>query len=338
MLLQLPGGHWFLVDCHLTKHDGTFDRFFQFVEAREIRRLEFIVLTHPDIDHFLGMTDVLKYFTSKGRSVGYWCDSGANSQQVRALLPDAVTGRRYAELQGLLDDLDKRDLIRFYPLDRHQGEIGPAGLEGRVDVVPVAPDPGDLRRAFRRGVARVGINPETELAANPLSVVLILCLNDGGERFQLLLGADPATEGLEAALVVWGQRAKAKGRPAALDAVKVPHHGSVRSHSRRLCNLGPTTAPVKVAVVSAGTRTALPERTVLADYLDRQWTVLLTTTRGARSGRDHFFRLAGRRAPPVVTGAHDIRLLWSKADGLNWQLAEAQVRKADLRDYDRAAR
>lgn len=135
ILLHLPGGHWFLVDCHLTRHDGTFDRFFRFVQARDIRRLEFIVLTHPDIDHFLGMTDVLKYFTSDGRSVGYWCDSGANSQQVRARLPDPAAGRRYAELQEMLDDLDKRNLVRFYQVDRNHVEIGPAGLAGHVDLV-----------------------------------------------------------------------------------------------------------------------------------------------------------------------------------------------------------
>ena len=181
------------------------------------------------------MVDVLRYFTSDGRAVGYWCDSGPNSQQVRELLKDSSSRRRYDDLQQLLDELDEQGKIGFHPVDQNGCEIGPAGFENRVDLVPIAPHPGDFRRIFRRDVSKLQSNPQVALAANPLSVVLVLCVHENGHRFQLLLGADQEADGLATALAVWEKRATAKGRPPTLDAVKVPHHGSPRSHCSQLC-------------------------------------------------------------------------------------------------------
>lgn len=333
VLLCLPHDRWLLVDCHLTKADGTYDRFFEFLQRHNVNRLEYIVLTHPDIDHFLGMVDVLRHFTSSGRTVGVWCDSGPNSQQVRQFMSPSA-GRRYDELQQLLDELDEKNLIVFHRVDKNGCEIGPSGFEGRADLIPIAPDPGDFRRTFRKDVERLHDNPAASLAANPLSVVLVLCLNDNGENFHLLLGADPEADGLDAALTVWERRAAARGRPQTLDAIKVPHHGSAHSHCPRVCQIGGNGKGGKVAVVSAGTRHFLPERGVLADYLAQNWTLLITTTRSVRRPRARFAYLASKSAPATfATGTHDIQLSWSADDGIRWSPPEAQVISADLASY-----
>jgi hypothetical protein len=327
----LPGDRWILVDCHLTKSDGTHDRFFHFLESRSVKRLEYIVLTHPDIDHFLGMTDVLRYFTSDGRSVGCWCDSGPNSQQVRELLVDLSSRRRYDELQQLLDELDDQGKIAFHSVDQNGCEIGPVGFENRVDMVPIAPNPGEFRRKFRSDVGKLESRPRAALAANPLSVVLVLCIHENDCRFQLLLGADPEADGLAMALTVWEKRANAKMRPRTFDAVKVPHHGSPDSHCSQLCQMGGRDG--KVAVVSAGMRRLLPERSVLADYLNTKWTLLITTTRGVRKPRAHFAFLTSKNPPSFASGSHDIQLSWSASEGLRWRPSEAQVTDADLLSY-----
>jgi beta-lactamase superfamily II metal-dependent hydrolase len=328
----LPGDHWLLVDCHLTKSDGTYDRFFDFLKSRNIKRLQYIVLTHPDIDHFLGMVDVLRYFTSDDRSVNVWCDSGPNSQQVREAL-GSLSLRRYDELQQLLDELAEQKKIVFYHVDQNGNDIGPAGLENRVDLVPIAPNPGEIRRLFRRDVERLGSNPGAAVAANPLSVVLVVCVNDSGHRFQLLLGADPEADGLATALAVWERRAANQGRPRTLDAVKVPHHGSPRSHCSDLCRMGPTGTSGKVAVVSAGMRQGLPERSVLADYLSNKWTLLITTTRRVRTPRSRFSFLVSKNPSSFRAGVHDIQLSWSAVEGLRWKPSEAEVTEADLPSY-----
>ena len=333
VLLYLPGNRWILVDCHLTKSDGTYDRFFHFLKVRSVKRLEYIVLTHPDIDHFLGMADVLRHFTSDGRSVGCWCDSGPNSQQVRELL-DSSSKRCYDDLQKLLDELDVQGKIVFHQVDQNGCEIGPVGFEDRVYLVPIAPHPRDFRRIFRRDVSKLQSNPQVALAANPLSVVLVLCVHEKGHRFQLLLGADPEADGLATALAVWEKRATAKGRPPTLDAVKVPHHGSLRSHCSQLCLMGGSGKGGKVAVVSAGMRSSLPERLVLADYLNNKWTLLITTTRGVCKPRNRFAFLVSKNPSSFATGNHNIQLSWSANEGVRWKPPEAQVTEADLLSYD----
>ena len=333
VLLCLPGNHWILVDCHLTKSNGTYQRFFEFLEKRKVNRLEYVVQTHPDIDHFLGMVDVLRYFTSDGRSVGCWCDSGSNSQQVRERL-DPDSKRRYDELQRLLDELDEQNKITFHSVDKNGCEIGPKGFEGLVDLIPIAPDPAVTRRAFRRDVDRLKKNPAAALSANPLSVLFVVCLNENGNRFQLLLGADPEVDTLANALAVWEKRAFDSNRPQTFDAVKVPHHGSANSHCLQLCKMGGSGKGGKVALVSAGARHRLPERGVLADYLTNKWTLLITTTRHVSKSKNMFsFLLSKKALSNFATRTHDIQLGWSAVGGIRWNPEGAEITEADLMSY-----
>ena len=180
----------------------------------------------------------------------------------------------------------------------------------------------------------VGETPEATLSANPLSVVLVLCVHENGKRLHLLLGADSDAETLATALAVWEKRASASNRPRTIDAVKVPHHGSPHSHCSQLCLIGGNGKGGKVAVVSAGTRRLLPERGVLADYLRNQWTVLITTSRRVRKSKNHFSLLLSRKAPSsFVAGTHDIQLSWTANEGLRWNPPQAQVTEADLVSY-----
>src|SRR5438067_13331787 len=79
ILIEYGDNRWSLIDCFLPKKDGTRDRFFDFVANRaKIRRLDFIFQTHPDYDHYHGMIDVIQHFTTGGRSVGWYLDTGLN--------------------------------------------------------------------------------------------------------------------------------------------------------------------------------------------------------------------------------------------------------------------
>jgi len=89
----------------------------------------------------------------------------------------------------------------------------------------------------------------------------------------------------------------------------------------------------KVAVVSAGMRSLLPERLVLSDYLNNKWTVLITATRGVRKPRTRFAFLASKNPSSFATGNHDIQLSWSANEGLRWKPPEAQVTEVDLLSY-----
>jgi beta-lactamase superfamily II metal-dependent hydrolase len=86
ILVRLPHDRTVLIDCCLSKSNGVLPRFLRYLDDLGVTRLDYVFQTHPDVDHFLGMADVLKHFSNSGRSIGTWCDGGVNSQRVRALL------------------------------------------------------------------------------------------------------------------------------------------------------------------------------------------------------------------------------------------------------------
>ena len=336
ILLHLPGDKWVLVDCYLSKYDGTRDRFFEFVESRGIRTLDFVFLTHPDYDHFHGMADVLEHFTRDGRSVGTYCDAGVDAQQVRSLLKGRTGETEFERLQRRLDDLDERGAINFYAINDQHATVSPKGYKGSVDLIPIGPEASRARRLTRRGVAKLQSDRKAELPANELSIVLVLWAKEGARDICLLLAGDADAEGLEGAMEIWRSRAAEREVDEGFDAVKVPHHGSFDSHWAELPKTGRKDA-AKVAVISAGQRPALPDRRVIRDFMDRGWRVLITTRRGGARIRDLPMTLANRGGGVVVGGRatwHDIRLTWDSARGLTWEPKEAEIQKSDLQAYE----
>src|SRR5256885_85170 len=101
LLLQMPLGKWALIDCHLPSPEAL-NRFYRYTDDLNISTLDYVVLPHADSDHYRGMAEVLQRFSTNGRSVRFFCDSGANHKHVRLLqeacrLPDADM-KEYARL------------------------------------------------------------------------------------------------------------------------------------------------------------------------------------------------------------------------------------------------
>jgi hypothetical protein len=97
IILHLLNKSWVLIDCNLPQ--GTVrDAFFKKVELLGIQRFDVICLTHPHGDHFAGMRQVLEHFTSSGRSVGHYCDSGPTSRQFRDMLKGTSSFSEYKSL------------------------------------------------------------------------------------------------------------------------------------------------------------------------------------------------------------------------------------------------
>ena len=76
LLLRFPGGENHLIDCCLPKRDGTRDRFFQYLVALGVKRLDSVFLTHPDQDHLLGMAEVIQHFVDEQEGVGFFRTGG----------------------------------------------------------------------------------------------------------------------------------------------------------------------------------------------------------------------------------------------------------------------
>jgi len=338
ILVRLPDGRWVLVDCYLPKTGGVRSRFFDFVEEKQIQTLALVFQTHPDYDHFLGMHDVLSHFIeSDGKSVGFYFDSGLTVQQIRELLvqPKRPGQREYRRLQQALRAWDKQGDLDWRELDAERPSVSPKGSSGRIDFVPIGPDAKAKRRLTEASIEAYAKNPNAKLEANELSLVVVLAVNDGNMKFNVLLAADASSSGISRALKVWRDHAQERSTAAHFQAIKVPHHGSLKNHFTDLCRLGGDDAEAKVAAVSAGERDALPDREVLADFLDAGWTVVLTSYRTSRAvnrpGELHL-----RSAAKATFEENTIELGWNFEGGFSFGPPSAVLDREHLTAYQTA--
>lgn len=122
------------------------------------------------------------------------------------------------------------------------------------------------------------------------------------------------------------------------DAINIPHHGSIKSHSPRLPKMKKSGSRAGAAVVSAGTRRALLDREVLREYLQEGWDVMSTTTRGEQPGPNLPMTLANRGRPDAdEIRRFSLQLSWNPSDGLLAGPTEAKITTNDLVHYETGA-
>jgi beta-lactamase superfamily II metal-dependent hydrolase len=338
ILVNLPGGKWALIDCHLP--EGLIrERFFKLIdEELKIKTIDFLCLTHPDLDHYHGMLEVIEHFTTPGRSIRFYCDSGIDPKQVRAILREAKKPEgeitEYSQLHTRLDELFHSNTISYLPMHENSRAL-PVGPHRReVQLIPIGPDPAVVRRMTRAAIA----SGRVSRSVNAISLVLLLKINVGEGKFSLLLGGDGEKAGLERAMALWASGEIDGEGECLLDAIKVPHHGSGGSLSAVLC--GACREHGKgVAAISVGTKfSAHPDREVLWEFLDKGWVVLPTAKRiGPR--RKDFPLATGRRFADkgeMRYQLQDIHITWSPSKGLTWGPSQASVPPTDLPLYETA--
>jgi len=340
ILLKFPGNRWGLLDCNLPKNNGTHDAFFDFVGENGITRLEWIFQTHPDLDHFFGMTEVLDYFTREDRAIGYWCDSGLSVAQIKDIIKwGTMSESFYGKLQHRLDELGEKELIQFVELNDRVEQISPEGFTGKIDLQPIGPSAWLKRRSAHKDLARFRENPNARPEANDISVVLLLLIRDGNKACNMLLPGDAGSDVLADALGVWHERTGIVSTSSGFDVIKVPHHGSKASHSSELCKADSNAPRKRIAAISAGTRDALPDREVLREYMSEGWTVMATTTRPRTDRMDSPLLLANRnRRTGGSVKEHIVTISWSPSHGLTFQPPEATILEVDLPMYKTASK
>lgn len=256
LAIRSPAGRWVLVDAgpRSEEFDAGARRVLPYLGRRGVRRLEALVLTHPDLDHVGGAPAVLN-----GLEVGGVMDPGRAApttpfRDVLAAARDRGVGwwpagaRRTLELDGI-------ELRVLYPPDPRRGSV-------------------EADRESRLGPGRSAVGFGTD--ANDLSVVLLLRYG----RFGALLTGDAPSAVEEAVLH------RIEGP---VQVLKVGHHGSATSTSRTVVE----TLRPEVAVVPVGWRNRYghPHPTVLERLVaagvrvyrtDLHGTVSIRATRDGR--------------------------------------------------------
>ena len=338
ILVGLPGNKWALIDCNLP-HGRARNHFFKILRDRNVERLDLLCLTHADLDHFRGMGAVVRHFTAPGRSLKRFCDAGVDPKQVYELLLKRARPREpreFADLHRQLSDLIdvKRDF--YYRVDENTRSLTLNRGDCSVSLIPIGPTPGRVRESLRAAIA----DQSVKRSVNAISLVLVLRVESDGRYFNMLLGGDADKEGLERAFEVWSSRTETAPDGSSLSAVKLAHHGSMGSHSTRVCNARARNG-AGVAAISVGTRYRVPpDREVMREYLDNGWTVLLTTKRVATRRRQFAIEVAGRpSARREDVQRHDLRITWSPRP--EWigspKTRRSRHRNSDFMDPRRAA-
>ena len=242
IVLEFPENHWGLVDCCRLQKDSE-PPALTFLKTKRVQKLDFVCLTHPHSDHFEGMLDVLRYFTSEGRRVEEFWDCGMEGRKMR-YVTRKLAENQFIELQSLYgfvrDQAAVKKTIRYLMLSEgHCLSIGP------IQINSYAPLGSDTWKY----ITEWGRNKKVD--ENLLSVVLIITNGTAN----LVLGSD--TKSWEDILHQWRKDCEKIARDNRFDIVKVSHHGSLYGNHKGLWKS--YTIPSKsVAVISAGSKYRFP--------------------------------------------------------------------------------
>lgn len=332
ILLNLEGKVWILIDCYLPKGPVR-QAFFDLISKLGIRRFDAICLTHPHEDHYLGMADVIEHFTSDGRTIGMFCDSGITAKEILTLMrqrnrpQSSVT--EFQRLQNLLSDLiQEKETVGYFRVDANSRPLIASHEGDRLQLLPIGPSPDVLRHNARSAIARGRILDDL----NVTSLILALRLKGTGRTFDALLAADTDAANLNRSLERLGQISGTE--KVCFDFVKVPHHGSWYSHKHStICGQGKSPA-TPIAAASAGVDfDVLPDREILREYLETGWTVLLTTKRVGSSRTNLVLETATKVRQNYSIQSQTIVIRWCDSTGTVWEPKEAQLQTSELKNY-----
>jgi beta-lactamase superfamily II metal-dependent hydrolase len=335
LLLQMPLGKWALIDCHLPSGEAR-DRFYRYTDNLKIATFDYVVLTHADSDHYRGMADVLERFSTHGRSVHFFCDSGANYKHVRLLqeacgLPEADM-KEYAHLLKTVLKLSKSPPLQRQWLNDGTATIVIDGDTSGFALVVVSPNTTDLANSGDHALLGIaGGKPNI----NELSIVLIAQELASAGACRMFLPGDVEGNGLTGALARWDKHRENASSATTFDVIKVPHHGSKNGHNLALVNRIATKGS-SIAAISSGMRVSCPARSVLTDYLTTGWRVHCTAPRNAQSATSSALqRTAVSRARS--SGDHltnfNIRIVVEPGKVVNATPAESEVVQSDVTAY-----
>ena len=320
ILLHLDDRKWVLVDCHLPGRDAV-ARFLGLLDGLGVDRLDFVLLSHPDSDHYTGMDEVLAHYARSPDGLGTFCDNGFDVK----LLPDKSC-KDLKKLYQCIRDLRKAGAVRYQTLAAY---LPPSAENATwpVELCVLSPVNSDVQ--FASISALIGGKRD---GANEYSLIIVILSGAPPLHFCGLLPGDAGGVVLSDALARLPESSPARD---GFDFVKISHHGSWDSHRDSPVAERVRVQGKSVAVVSSRSSSLkIPRREVLDDYLARGWRVYDTSRRRDDAqpavGSELIHALAWRDGSG---GHHDIHVKWARGKALSVKPVTAQVVRHHLPLY-----
>ncbi|HKZ55068.1 MAG TPA: MBL fold metallo-hydrolase [Anaerolineales bacterium] len=239
--LRLPDSKWAVIDCGLD--DG--HAFVDYLRERGCEALAFIVLTHPDADHYLGLHAVLEQFSEVD---AFW-------------MPDEWDRGKAALRDLLLHHIHPRVKLRRLRAHYARAKDRLYSLPGhRFDAIALSPVDHD-RWMAHRALDQARLRARAAPSANRLSLVLLIRYG----AVNLLLGSDAEISTWK---VIADSLRETSSDEREAHIIKIPHHGSRDSWDASVMSIL-LRHDQFIAVVSAqGNRRTSPAREVLCELTD----------------------------------------------------------------------
>ena len=243
IVVHLPNGRWGVVDCYAKSlEDPNSNLALQLLEEHGVTELEFLCLTHPHVDHFYGMTQILRRF-SRIRLFWRFPHISADELLVLYLLGN---GKEFEDKAATQEAEEFRNILQVVRERRNRRGSDKIRIKHGALGVPIYP-PGDLE-ASNPGISIIGLAPcgdrvesykehltkcfdETgrlrprppKLEANELSLGLLIKYGQS----RIVLGGDVEESNWKEVLREWPRA----GLPdLGAHGVKVSHHGSTNGY------------------------------------------------------------------------------------------------------------
>jgi hypothetical protein len=261
IVLQLPDRTWAVVDCFATSpNDTRTNPAYQFLVSQGVQSLEFLCLTHPHADHFMGMGRLIRDLQIKA----FWAFGGLLPPDFELLRTffegDAQTSRlpdsraREREISTIFDTVRTKGI-------RHQSVaartlIYPSiGAETNIQIWGIAPS-GRHINEYKLALLNSfkGKHFKSALPQSDHNLISSAFLVKFGET-RIILGGDVERCGWQDVL---------DDNPGDLSshAVKVPHHGSKNGYCPSLWDRF-SFAGKPIAILTPFAPKSLPNRDAL---------------------------------------------------------------------------
>lgn len=266
---------WAVIDCHNPRRDQESPTL-QFLRSRNINRLECICLSHPDLDHYSGLVQLLEYYSEAGRSVGRFCDCGMDIDKYTSLLNSTRQERELSKLYSFVFKLQDEGRIQWDPVSYGSLLVGANGVIAKS----LGPLGSNLTRYIREVGKRLAKYKKFEnpgaVDKNLLSVVVLV----RSSLSNSLLCSDATTPCLEATLNRWSADQKKEGAPTDFDFIKVSHHGSKSNNHKGLWSDYTVANRSAAAISCGGGGYYLPDRDVVESILNAKVSLYCTNRTG----------------------------------------------------------
>lgn len=264
IILELPNNNWGVVDCFKTSAEVQ-PPALTFLKGRNVTKLKFVCLTHPHKDHFHGMLEILKHFTSDGRQIDEFWDFGPTKDLIRVFLDRCGSEKEFSELQDLYEFITQRVLSKKIEWVEAKARVKCIEVSD-IKISSLAPLGRDTMQ-YIRSWAR-----DTRIDENLLSVVLVITYGETN----IVLGSD--TKSWQEILKNWGQDCREAKRKHKFDFVKVSHHGSREGNDDGLWKSFAVRGK-SVAVISTGCKYGSPHRETVTSIISSKVKLYSTNFR-----------------------------------------------------------